>query len=77
MGSDILTSTLAMNTIRGYATGSILSGVVGFIVLWILTLPRTLKKVSYLSFGCKLLHGNQRNDTDPWKRSCLAAALSS
>ncbi|OAG02500.1 amino acid transporter [Paraphaeosphaeria sporulosa] len=51
MGSHILTFTIAMNTITGHATCSIVWGVIGFIVLWICTLPRTLKKVSYLSIG--------------------------
>lgn len=56
MGSHILTFTIAMNSITGHATCTIVWGVVGFVVLWILTLPRTLKKVSYLSIGCKFLH---------------------
>lgn len=51
MGSHILTFTIAMNAITGHATCTIVWGVVGFIVLWICTLPRTLKKVSYLSIG--------------------------
>lgn len=33
--------------------GTIVWGVIGFIILWIFTLPRTLKKVSYLSIVCK------------------------
>ncbi|PVI06893.1 hypothetical protein DM02DRAFT_707499 [Periconia macrospinosa] len=49
MGSHILTFTIAMNSITGHATCTIVWGVVGFIILWIFTLPRTLKKVSYLS----------------------------
>lgn len=51
MGSHILTFTIAMNAITGNATCSIVWGVVGFVVLWIFTLPRTLKKVSYLSIA--------------------------
>jgi amino acid permease len=51
MGSHILTFTIAMNSITENATCSIVWGVVGFIILWIFTLPRTLKKVSYLSIG--------------------------
>ncbi|OSS46442.1 hypothetical protein B5807_08707 [Epicoccum nigrum] len=51
MGSHILTFTIAMNSITDNAACSIVWGVVGFVVLWILTLPRTLKKVSYLSIG--------------------------
>ena len=53
MGSHILTFTIAMNSITERATCSIVWGVVGFVVLWIFTLPRTLKKVSYLSIACK------------------------
>jgi amino acid permease len=51
MGSHILTFTIAMNSITENATCSIVWGVAGFIILWIFTLPRTLKKVSYLSIG--------------------------
>ncbi|KAF2734681.1 amino acid transporter [Polyplosphaeria fusca] len=51
MGSHILTFTIAMNAITGHATCTIVWGVIGFVVLWIFTLPRTLKKVSYLSIG--------------------------
>ncbi|KAJ4987307.1 amino acid transporter [Stagonosporopsis vannaccii] len=51
MGSHILTFTIAMNAITENATCSIVWGVVGFVVLWIFTLPRTLKKVSYLSIA--------------------------
>lgn len=51
MGSHILTFTIAMNAITESATCSIVWGVVGFVVLWIFTLPRTLKKVSYLSIA--------------------------
>jgi hypothetical protein len=53
MGSHILTFTIAMNSIIERATCSIVWGVVGFIVLWLFTLPRTLKKVSYLSIACR------------------------
>ncbi|KAF2122433.1 amino acid transporter [Lophiotrema nucula] len=51
MGSHILTFTIAMNAITGHATCSIVWGVIGFVVLWVFTLPRTLKKVSYLSIA--------------------------
>ncbi|KAF2200952.1 hypothetical protein GQ43DRAFT_337433, partial [Delitschia confertaspora ATCC 74209] len=51
MGSHILTFTIAMNAITGHATCTIVWGVVGFIILWLFTLPRTLKRVSYLSIG--------------------------
>lgn len=49
MGSHILTFTIAMNAITERAACSITWGIIGFVILWIFTLPRTLKKVSYLS----------------------------
>lgn len=52
MGSHILTWIIALNTISGHVTCSIVWGVVGLVVLFIFTLPRTLKKVSYLSISC-------------------------
>ena len=55
MGSHILTWIIAFNTITGHVTCSIVWDVVGLIVLFLFTLPRTLKKVSYLSISCKLI----------------------
>ena len=52
MGSHVLTWEIALNTISGHDTCSIVWGVVGLVVLFIFTLPRTLKKVSYLSISC-------------------------
>ncbi|KAL4888173.1 transmembrane amino acid transporter protein-domain-containing protein [Aspergillus ambiguus] len=49
MASHILTFTIAMNTITGHATCSIVFGVVGMVVSFLLSLPRTLEKVSWLS----------------------------
>ena len=49
MGSHLLTWTVAMNRITSHATCTIVWSVVGLVVFWILTLPRTLKNVSYLS----------------------------
>jgi hypothetical protein len=53
MGSHILTFTIAMNTITGHATCTIVWGIIGTIVFLIFTIPRTMKKVSYLSIICK------------------------
>lgn len=53
MGSHVLTFEIAFTTITGHPTCSIVWGVVGLIVLFLFTLPRTLKKVSYLSIACK------------------------
>lgn len=49
MGSHILTWTIALNTISGHATCTIVWSVIGLIVHALLTFPRTLKNVSYLS----------------------------
>jgi amino acid permease len=52
MGSHILTWIIALNAMSDHATCSIVWGVIGLIVLFIFTLPRTLKKVSYFSIFC-------------------------
>ncbi|KAL4887812.1 transmembrane amino acid transporter protein-domain-containing protein [Aspergillus ambiguus] len=49
MGSHVLTFSVAMNVLTGHATCSIVFGVVGMIVSFILSLPRTLEKMSWLS----------------------------
>jgi hypothetical protein len=64
MGSHILTFTIAMNSITERATCSIVWGVVALVVLWIGTLPRTLKKVSYLSIACKTSPRSLQDMTD-------------
>ncbi|KAK0650126.1 N amino acid transport system protein [Lasiodiplodia hormozganensis] len=51
MGSHVLTFTIAMNAITSHATCTLVWGVIGLAVLWVLTLPRTLKNVSYLSIA--------------------------
>jgi amino acid permease len=49
MGSHLLTWTIAMNTITGHATCTIVWSVIGLVLHAVLTFPRTLKNVSYLS----------------------------
>lgn len=49
MGSHLLTFKIAMDVITEHATCSIVWGFVGMFVLFVCTLPRTLKKVSYFS----------------------------
>ncbi|KAJ5306761.1 hypothetical protein PENANT_c003G04165 [Penicillium antarcticum] len=49
MASHLLTFTVAMNTITGHGTCSIVFGIVGMIVSFICSLPRTLVKMSWLS----------------------------
>jgi hypothetical protein len=54
MASHLLTFVIAMNTITGHGTCSIVFGVVGMIVSFVLSLPRTLAKMSWLSLVCKM-----------------------
>ena len=49
MGSHILTFSIMMNTVTSHGTCTIVFGIVGMIVCLVFTLPRTLKKVSYMS----------------------------
>ncbi|KAE8153690.1 transmembrane amino acid transporter protein-domain-containing protein [Aspergillus avenaceus] len=49
MASHILTFTVAMNTLTNHGTCSIVFGVVGLIVSLLISLPRTLEKMSWLS----------------------------
>ncbi|KAJ5124846.1 Amino acid transporter transmembrane [Penicillium bovifimosum] len=49
MASHLLTFTVAMNTITNHGTCSIVFGIVGMIVSFICSLPRTLVKMSWLS----------------------------
>ena len=49
MGSHLLTFSIMMNTITSHGTCTIVFGIVGMVVSLVFTLPRTLKKVSYLS----------------------------
>ena len=52
MASHILTWTICFSTITGHATCNIVWGVVALILFWIFDLPRTLKKVAWLSIAC-------------------------
>ncbi|CEL08358.1 Putative Neutral amino acid permease [Aspergillus calidoustus] len=49
MASHLLTFTVAMNTLTNHGTCSIVFGIVGMVVSFILCLPRTLEKMSWLS----------------------------
>lgn len=53
MGSHILTFAVMMDTLTDHGTCSIVFGIVGLIVSYICALPRTLRKVSWLSIACK------------------------
>lgn len=49
MASHILTFTVAMNSITSHGTCSIVFGIVGTVISFICSLPRTLEKMSWLS----------------------------
>ncbi|KAJ5641483.1 hypothetical protein N7490_005483 [Penicillium lividum] len=49
MASHLLTFTVAMNTITDHGTCTIVFGIVGMIISFICSLPRTLDKMSWLS----------------------------
>ncbi|KAJ5591861.1 Amino acid transporter transmembrane [Penicillium hispanicum] len=49
MASHLLTFTVAMNTITNHGTCSIVFGIVGMIISFVCSLPRTLEKMSWLS----------------------------
>lgn len=53
MGSHLLTWTIALNTLSNHGTCTIVFGVVGIVVFALLTVPRTLKKVSFLAIICE------------------------
>ncbi|RDW84781.1 putative N amino acid transport system protein-3 [Coleophoma cylindrospora] len=49
MASHLLTFTIALNVLTGHATCTIVWGIVGLVIFTILSVPRTLKNVSFLS----------------------------
>lgn len=51
MGSHILTWTICLDTLTDHATCALVWGVIGFAILWLVDLPRTLKHVSYWSIA--------------------------
>ena len=53
MASHLLTFTVAMNTLTSHGTCSIIFGIVGLIVSLLISLPRTLEKMSWLSLACE------------------------
>lgn len=54
MGGHILTFTVMMNTLTDHGTCSVVFGVVGLLISLILSLPRTFKRMSWLSVICKI-----------------------
>ena len=65
LGSHVLTWGIAFNTMTGHAVCTIVWSVLGTIVMFLFTLPRTLKKVSYLSIACKLHSKNSSRTSQP------------
>ena len=55
MASHLLTFNVAFNSITNHATCSIVFGVVGMVISFICSIPRTLQKMSWLSLVCKSL----------------------
>lgn len=53
MASHLLTFTVALSTISSHATCSIVFGVVGLVVSLLISLPRTLEKMPWLSMACE------------------------
>lgn len=51
MGSHLLTWTICLNTLTNSTTCTIVWGVVGLAVFWVLNTPRTLKAAGYYSFA--------------------------
>lgn len=49
MASHLLTFTIAMNVLTGHATCTIVWGIIGVVIFTVLSIPRTLKNVSFLS----------------------------
>ncbi|KAG2416113.1 hypothetical protein HFD88_007305 [Aspergillus terreus] len=49
MGSHVLTFSVAMNVLTDHATCSIAFGILGMVISFIMSLPRTLEKMSWLS----------------------------
>ena len=52
-GSHLLTFTVMMNTLTEHGTCSIVFGVVGLVLSFLCSLPRTMKNVSWLAMTCK------------------------
>lgn len=52
-GSHVLTFGIMLNTLSNHGACTIVFNVIGLIVCFIFTLPRTLLKVSWLSLACK------------------------
>lgn len=62
MGSHIVTFTTMMNTVTDHGTCSIVFSIVGMVICMALSLPRTIKNMTYISIACKCLRDWQHSD---------------
>lgn len=53
MSSHILTFSILLNVLAGHATCSIVFGVVGLVISFLMALPRTMEKVFWFAITCK------------------------
>lgn len=56
-GSHLVTFTVMMNTLTNHGTCSVVFGVVGLVLSFACSLPRTMKNVSWLAVTCQYLIG--------------------
>jgi hypothetical protein len=53
MASHILTWIICLQTLSAHSVCNIVWGVVGMAIFWVLDIPRTCKKMSYMSIACE------------------------
>lgn len=53
MGSHVLTFSVMLNTLTNHGTCTIVFEIVGLIVCFVFTIPRTLQKVAWFSIACQ------------------------
>ena len=75
MASHLLTFTVAMNTLTSHGTCSIVFGIVGLIVSLLISLPRTLEKMSWLSLACEPFPSSIDTRTDCMKPLSVSSLL--
>ena len=56
MGSHILTFRVMMNTITEHGTCSVVFSLVGMLISLFLSIPRTMKGMTWISFACEYNH---------------------
>lgn len=76
MASHILTFTVAMNTITNHGTCSMVFGVVGMLASCILSMPRTLTNMTWLSIVCKYpTPSSEASDSNAWMTVAFVSVL--